>query len=139
MTDGRRGTSAAGPGRAGGNGVVAADAGGTVCGGVIAPVTCALSRARRSLILANWLCADLFAASKLAFRLATSLDRRATDCCVALLSSRDATSTEADFEKPPVIIAPASTPVAAAIATEAATKAWRRWRGRRRSCGHRAR
>src|SRR5580765_720446 len=123
MTDGRRGTSTAGPGRAGGNGAVAADVGGTVCGGVTAPVISAPSRARRSLILANWLCADLFAASKLAFRLATSLERRAIDCCAALLSSRPATSTEAGLENPPVIVAPASTPTAAAVATEAASMA----------------
>src|SRR5580765_7985120 len=100
MTDGRRGDSAADAGRAGGNGAAAGDVGGTVCGGVIAPVISALSRARRSLILANWLCAVLFAASKLAFRLATSLERRAIDCCAVLLSSRP-TSTEAGLENPP--------------------------------------
>src|SRR5262245_481927 len=136
MIDGRGGTSAMEAGRTGGNG--AADVGGSVCGGVILPVISALSRVRRSLILANWLCADLFAASTLAFRLATSLERRAIDCCAALLSSRPATSTEAGLENPLVIAAPVSTPKAAAIATEAASTMWRLWRGRIRSCSHRA-
>src|SRR6478609_7965900 len=103
MTDGRRSASAAAAGRTGGNGAAADDVGGTVCGGVIAPVISALSRARRSLALANWLCADLFAASTLAFR--------------------PATSSGAGLENPPVIAAPASTPTAAAIATEAASMA----------------
>ena len=102
---------------------MAADVGGTVCGGVTEPVMSAPSRGRRSLILANWLCADLLAASKLAFRLVISLERRATDCCVALFSSRPATSTEAGLEKPPVVVAPATAPTAAAIATEAASSA----------------
>src|SRR4026208_2244965 len=113
MTDGRRGDFAAGAGRVGGNGAAAGDVGGTVCGGVIAPVISALSRARRSLALANWLFADLFAASTLAFRLATSLERRAIDCCTALLSSRPATSTEAGLANPPVIAAPATAPTGA--------------------------
>src|SRR4029079_13313953 len=119
MIDGRRG--AAGAGRASGNGAAAADAEGTDCGGVIAPVISALSRVKRSLSLANWLCADLFAASRLAFRLATSLESRAIDCCAALLSSRPATSAEVGLENPLVIVTPASTPMAAAIATEAAS------------------
>src|SRR5262245_50103893 len=135
MIDGRRGTSAMEAGRAGGNGA-AADVGGSVCGGAIVPVISALSRARRSLILANWLCADLFAASRLALKLATSLERRAIDCCAALLSSRPATSTGAVLENPPVIAAPVSTPTAAAIATEAASMMWRLWRGRKGSCSH---
>src|SRR6187200_3104060 len=123
MTDGRRSASAAAAGRAGGNGAAADDVGGTVCGGVIAPVISALSRARRSLSLANWLCADLFAASRLAFRLATSLERRVIDCCADLLSSRPATSTEAGLENPPVIVAAASRTMAAATTTEAASVA----------------
>src|SRR5262245_35518806 len=121
MPDGRRGASAAAAGLAGGSGAAAADVGDTVCGAAIAPVIPALSRAKRSLILANWLCTDLFAASRLAFRLATSLERRAIACCAALLSSRPATSTGAGLENPPAIVTPANTPMAAAIATEAAS------------------
>src|SRR5262245_11559607 len=92
MIDGRRGNSA---GRVGGNGAAAGE---PACCGVKLPVI-----SRRSLSLANWLCVDLFAASRLAFRLATSLERRAIDCCAALLSSRPATSTGAGLENPPVI------------------------------------
>src|SRR5262245_9361209 len=118
MIDGRRGISAMGAGRVGGNGAAAGE---TACGDLIVPVISALSRASRSLSLANWLYADLFTASRLAFRLATSLERRAIDCCAALLSSRPATSTGAGLENPPAIVTPANTPMAAAIATEAAS------------------
>src|SRR5262249_30648194 len=106
MIDGRRRASAMVAGRVGGNGETAGE---PVCGAMTVPVISALSRARRSLILANWLCIDLFAVSKLAFRLATSLERRAIDWWAALLSSRPATSTGAGLENPPVIVAPAST------------------------------
>src|SRR5512139_1571297 len=124
MIDGRRGASAAADaGRDGGSGAEAGGVGGTVCGDVIAPVISAPSRVRRSLIFANWLCADLFAASRLAFRLVISFERRAMDCCAALLSSSPTTLTGAGLENPPVVAAPTMAPTAAAIATEAASMA----------------
>ena len=82
----------------------------------------ALSRLSRSLILEIWLEADLLAASRLVFRLAISLVRRATDCCVALFSSTAATSTTG-LEKRPLAAAPMIAPNAAAIATYAACTA----------------
>src|SRR5512139_1234020 len=120
MIDGRRGASAAADaGRDGGSGAEAGGVGGTVCGDVIAPVISAPSRVWRSLIFANWLCADLFAASRLAFRLVISFETRAMDCCAALLS----TLTGAALENPPIVAAPTTAPTAAAIATEAASMA----------------
>src|SRR5262245_2893648 len=90
-----------------------------------------LSLLRRSPIFAIWLDADLFAASRLALRLVISLVRRATDCCIALFSSTTATSTAGGFEKPPLAAAPTIAPNAAAIATDAASIAYRLCRGRR--------
>src|SRR4029434_7611061 len=98
-------------------------------------VMLALSRLRRSLIFAIWLDADLLAASRLVLRLAISLLRRATDCCIALFSSTAATSMAGAFEKPPLAAVPTITPNAAAIATDAASSAYRLCCGRRMKRG----
>src|SRR5262249_42729436 len=114
----------------GGTGGGACGVGVTVWGGLIELVTPALSRLRRSLILAIWLFADLLAASRLAFSVAIFFASRATDCWVALFSST-ASSTIAGFEKAPLAAAPTTAPRAAAIAIEAASSARRLWRGLR--------
>ena len=61
----------AAPGAACGSGVPGLGA--VVCGAEIEPVTSALACSRRSEILAIWLCADLFACSRLAFSVVISL------------------------------------------------------------------
>src|SRR5215475_5187134 len=107
-----------------GTGADARGAGATVCGGLIELVIPALSRLRRSLILAIWLFVDLLATSRLAFRLVISCERRATDCWTALFSST-ASSIIAGFEKAPLAAAPTTAPRAAAIAIERAISARR--------------